>query len=67
MLTIVVCSYSEMMPGGRQGLVQYLKLSEEEEQRQMIIERLKARHNRTVWQRVARKQVKKIRLEDLIE
>ena len=62
-----MCSYSEMMLGGRQGLVQYMKLSEEEEQTQMIIERLKARHNRTVWQRVARKQVKKIRLEDLID
>ena len=56
-----------MMLGGRQGLVQYLKLSEEEEQTQMMIERLKFRHNRTVWQRVARKQVKKIRLEDLID
>ena len=55
------------MLGGRQGLVQYLKLTEEEEQGQMMIERLKARHNRTVWQRVARKQVKKIRLEELME
>ena len=63
---VLCCRYSEVMLGGRRGLVQYLKMTEASELRLMEIERLKARHNRTVWQRVARKQVKKIKLEDLM-
>ena len=49
------------MFGGRRGLVQYMKLTEEEEQEQVEVERMKGRHNQAVWQRVTRKQMKKTR------
>ena len=59
-------SYSEIMFGGRQGLVQYLKPGKEEEEMYMEVERMKGRHNKAVWHRVARKQIKKTRFEDVL-
>ena len=44
-----------------------MQLGEDEEQRLIEIERLKTRHNRTVWQRVAKKQVEKIKFDKVNE
>ena len=55
------------MAGGRKGLVQYLKLSKGEEEEHMVVERMKAKHNRAVWQRVTGKQIRKTRFEDFLD
>jgi hypothetical protein len=55
------------MFGGRQGLVHYLKPGNEEEEMFMEVERMKGRHNKAVWHRVARKQIKKARFEDVLD
>ena len=41
-------------------MVQYLKLSKKEEEEHMVVEKMKGKHNKTVWHRVARKQIKKM-------
>ena len=64
MFNIILNSYSEVMVGDRQGLVQYMNLSKEEEDGYMVVEKMKGRHNKTVWHRVTRKQIRKVKFED---
>ena len=66
-LIVFPSSYSEIMSGGRQGLVQYLKPDKEEVEMYIEVERMKGRHNKAVWHRVAKKQIKKTRFEDVLE